>query len=120
MTEQYNPWSDLPICGCGAPEEALTMLHWLLWYYTPAPSLAEFQDHLWPAKKQFMAWVGLSDYGDDHAPKAGLAWLAIYFLDHIEATEHGCSVRAGWLTEKGVRMRQWLDDHGCDPDGWPQ
>lgn len=40
--------------------------------------------------------------------------LAAALVDHLELSEHGCSVRGGWLTEDGKAALAWFREYGID------
>ena len=104
-------WGVIPMCGCGALEEWLETLHWILWAHTPVSRA--IPDAMWIAQR-------LAFYGYLEERSGGMFWGVLYMLEQLDLTEHGGSVRAGWLTEKGEDARRWLDAHGCDPDAWPE
>jgi hypothetical protein len=97
-------WRVLPLCGCGAPEEALEVILWLL-------SSQGFEGP-YEARAQF------HDYADEHL--GGFYWLALYTLADKELTEHGGNVRAGWLTDRGRAALRYLLIFGTEPDLWPE
>ena len=40
--------------------------------------------------------------------------LAAHIVDHLRLSEHGTSVRGGWLTEDGAVALAFLREHGID------
>lgn len=78
---------DWPLCGCGSPPLAAGALLRLL-------RLHPLFDH----RDEFEEWV----------PDDGLQYLLLYGLASAELTEHGSTVDAGWLTEKGAGVRDAL------------
>lgn len=77
-------------CGCGAPELA---------YQEVINELRRLADR------------GKPPEGHD---ENGLWWLLVYFLDSLDLTEHGISVRGAWLTDKGGDVLKFLEEHGAD------
>lgn len=117
MTDAWtasDAWSKLPICGCGAPDEALDFLHWLLWSQTSWSDLSDTDWHEGCDGGNRMAFIV---WGEEQL--GGAFWLALYTLAHLGFTEHGGGVRFGWLLPDGERARRFLDEHGTDPDEWP-
>ena len=47
-------------------------------------------------------------------PESGAEWIAAYLLDHLKLTEHGSSVRAGWITAEGKELVLFLETEGVD------
>lgn len=80
-------------CGCGTPSDAATALLYLL-------QLHPLYDH----REEFEKFVN-----DD-----GLAYLTLYWLAHLELTEHGGTVDGGWLTDSGEAMRAGLEREESD------
>jgi hypothetical protein len=76
-------WEDLPMCGCGNPETAVTLVHELL-------KLAPLYDH-------HDAVVSL-------LPSEGVYYLVLGALDEAGLLEHGSNISGSWLTDKG----QWF------------
>lgn len=55
---------------------------------------------------------GCYDYTALEAAVGGAtAWLLIACLCRGDMIEYGSSPRYGWLTDKGVRLKQYVDDH---------
>lgn len=76
----------LGVCGCGAPLEAMRALRMIL------------------GRRHLHQHVEASDL-----PAEGLYMLALYLLDEKELIEHGSSLHACWLDQKGLELLAWLD-----------
>lgn len=85
-------------CGCGFPEESQKFIRDVLQHI----------DHLSNGLKTIEE--GLSFF-DNHI---GLAYTMYYIFDKYELTEHGSSV-PGWLTEKGKKVLDQLNELYPDP-----
>lgn len=121
------------LCGCGAPDTALTVLRDYLDLlerdvreYREADDRCEvagdgptgqalrdertaIQRRNWEARTAFFAsWP------------EGAAWWWRYWCDHLGLTTHGGAVSAAWPTERGECLRQFLHKFGCDFDVWPK
>jgi hypothetical protein len=42
------------------------------------------------------------------------AWLMINALCHADIIDYGTSSRYGWLSEKGVKLKEFVDQHSLD------
>lgn len=74
------------------------------------------EPHIIPALKAFLAATPRQyDYRElETAVGAAVAWLLINVLCHQNAIEYGTSPRFGWLTEKGERLKSYVDQKTSD------
>ena len=70
------------------------------------------------ALKDFMKYLDDSSYDYDTLErKMGsktVAWLMINILCHADILEYGTSPRYGWLSEKGILLREYLKNKTVD------
>jgi len=86
---------DYHFCGCGAPGEAYKYLRDVL------NMISAGSDDDWDVK-----YEKRKEYFKDIP---GIEYFTYYMIDNMELTEHGGSV-LGWLTEKGVELRDMLNE----------
>lgn len=95
-TKEYDLIHELGICGCGMPEETYKAVHDMLKHaFNPYEYI--IQDCEYEPYMLFMA----------------------YTLDNKGFMEHGSSIYAAWLTDKGKRLLIAMDEfekYGYDPD----
>lgn len=84
VTEMYDLIHELGICGCGRPEEAYEAVHKML--------------------KMFKNY----DRNTINLDEPHRLFMA-YTLDNLEFLEHGSSIYAAWLTDKGNDLLAALD-----------
>lgn len=84
VTEMYDLIHELGICGCGCPEEAYEAVHKML--------------------KMFKNY----DRNTINLDEPHRLFMA-YTLDNLEFLEHGSSIYAAWLTDKGNDLLAALD-----------
>ena len=82
-TKMYDLIHELGICGCGCPEETYKAVHEML--------------------KRAKTRSNLIDPDEAH-----VLFMA-YTLDNLEFLEHGSSIYASWLTDKGNELLAALD-----------
>ena len=106
-------YSDLNLCGCGWPDEAIALIHELL----TAISWGRGDG----------AWQKIRAVRQRLLPTPALEHLVISLLDHADLTDHGTSIRTSWLTDHGkwflwaveqVGGVEGLDDRLCEV-GYP-
>jgi hypothetical protein len=99
VPEDVLSFSQALLCGCMPHDEAFAVLRGLLLIY-PAEAYKSFP---WIERvEEAKAQVGGSE---------PVLYLLLGFLDHLDLTEHGTSIRFGWLTPKGEAVRNWLEAH---------
>ena len=84
MTPMNDLIHELGICGCGRPEEAYKAVHEMLKSF----------------KNYDRKTINLDD---PHR------LFMAYTLDHLEFIDHGSSIYAAWLTDKGEELLAALD-----------
>lgn len=98
MDDGDNIAALLGLCGCGRPDDVLRLfLRSLNRMDSNRPERPTYQEEL---KENFPSFQ--SPLNED------LVWAHIYQLDHLGLTEHGSSAWCGWLTDKGVFVRDKL------------
>jgi len=94
----------LDFCGCGNPDEGYDALLETLRAYDEGGDRK--------------AWA-YARGGNWEGPGSGYDMLILYFLNAHGLMEHGGSVGGSWLTDKGKKVRAFLEEWGTDPDDWP-
>lgn len=102
----------LPTCGCGMPDEIVTLFRDALRHYVdnntndnPSRTLAQSVE----AQRVYE-----TSFKDER-----LFWLTVYALNDADLMEHGGSARVGWVTDRGKRYLALLEKYGCDTQ-WQQ
>lgn len=75
------------------------------------------EEHIVPALKQLFAAIPERSYDYEVLEAAvgpTVAWLLINVLCKRDIFEYGTSPRYGWLTDKGQRLKAYLDGHTID------
>ena len=84
-------------CGCGCLSMSISFLKSVLECYVEEDGLSP---HLkYDAIKKVC-------HDDDDIMDFMLHWL-----DAVEITEHGSSVYGSWLTEEGIALKKYIDEH---------
>ena len=84
-----NGW----FCGCGNPELACARLRDILKLHP-----------LYDNREALKALI----------PDTGMEMLVLYFLDHLDLTEHGGGIGGAWLTDKGKAVLEALEREAGD------
>lgn len=84
--------NELPICGCGKPDEVYELIHY--W-------LKDIRD------KKF---GHLHEYEKDKDVDIRFRYLLLYILDDHEFIEHGTTIHCPWITDKGNDLIDVLDE----------
>lgn len=113
MTITYEPMTrqemriflDAHFCGCGNPENAAGSLLRLLEQFEDGPGFEESGE---PRKEP--AYLALPRW----LPDDGVVMLLLYWLSHLELTEHGGGVLGSWLTGTGQRLLEGLRREEAD------
>src|SRR5687767_5920549 len=95
MNEKLEDYTinELGFCGCGDPELALKYIGRYLQAYKDTRE-------------------GKITYTqrDEHFTSEGEMYFFLYWADSKELMEHGTSVWSGWLTEKGEKLLQEINN----------
>lgn len=99
--ESNTPWyQDFNFCGCGMPNDTMA------WIADVLSAIKERSDSHWTKDK--IKEVILSKPEE-------MVYFVLYFLDAVEFTEHGSSVGASWLTDKGENALNQFKTQGATP-----
>jgi hypothetical protein len=76
------------------------------------------EEHTIPALKHFLLLCNQGEYGNSYdyqmlekALTPTVAWLFINILAKVDIIEYGTSPRYAWLTEKGIRLKEFMRTH---------
>ena len=98
----------VPTCGCGCPDEIMALTLRVLRAYAKLPDGPSL----------------IADGDEDYPPMLGdvpdnpLGWAFLSYLDELGWTEHGVSIRVGWLTDVGKQVLDDLEEAGTEIEGW--
>ena len=89
----YEFWhTNLPTCGCGAPEETCELIYKVLCGFADG-------SHYDTLKEILPGVYASKDKKDNYAE-----WFLLYRLDQLGLLEHGTIIRGSWLTDKGKEL----------------
>lgn len=111
-TQDRHEWLECCIneatgfCGCGSPDEAYETLRRVL-------IILKVRSEKWGRDTDYKRWypgflAGLQ-VTIGYKTHVGAAYAYLYWIDHMDLTEHGGAV-PGWLTTKGEMVLGWLNE----------
>jgi len=97
-------YGDMGMCGCGQPENFFKFLRDSLRFYKKRQEMWETKQDSMGLYEEYMKSIGMEE-------RPGLAYWWMYWLDHVDLTEHGGCV-PGWLTHFGVIVLEAMEEIG--------
>lgn len=76
-------------------------------------------DAKWEAVRNVLRFAqarALQKFEDDNDPYGE---LILHILDNKKLLDHGTNISGSWLTDDGILLLRFLENHGCDSDNWP-